>query len=74
MFGDWEQNRRDTWCPGRWRSIVFLGKDREIYGPYNPLVVQKGGGEGDGVSDLLEKVPWIPHGEVIDARSHAGSV
>ena len=61
-------------CPSGWRSSDFLGKDREKYGPQDPLVVQEGGREGDGVSDLVGEVPWIPNGEVIDARSHTGLV
>ena len=72
MFRKWEEKCGDTRFPWRWRSSGLLGKDRDTYGPYNSLVVQKGGGEGGGVSDLCGELPWIPYGEVIDACSHAG--
>ena len=71
MFRDWEHEYMDPRCPDVWRSGGFLGKDRKRYGPLDPLVVQKGGREGDGVSNLIGEGPWIPNGEVIDACSQA---
>ncbi len=44
-----------------------------MYGPQNPFVVQEGGGEGDGVSNLIGEVPWVRNDEVIDARSHTSA-
>ncbi len=72
MLWNWEQECGDMWCPWGWRSSGLLGKDRDTYGPKNSLVVQKGGGKSGGVSDLCGELPWIPHGEVIDACSYAG--
>ena len=43
-----------------------------MYGSHNSLVVQKGGGEGGGVSYLCGELPRIPDGEVIDACSSVG--
>jgi hypothetical protein len=42
-----------------------------MYGPKNSLVVQKGGRQGGGFSDLCGDLPRIPNGEVINACSHA---
>jgi hypothetical protein len=42
-----------------------------MYGSQNPLVDQEGGREGDGVSELIGEVSWIPNGEVIDARGQS---
>jgi hypothetical protein len=42
-----------------------------MYGPQDPLVVQKRSGEGGGAPDLVGKLPRIPNGEVVYARSLA---
>jgi hypothetical protein len=53
------------------KSYGFLNKGSKETGPQDSLVVQEGGRESDVISDLIGEVPWIPNGEVVDARSQA---